>query len=129
MVTTNPRDILVVDDTADCCEIIRFILESQGFRVRIADCGEAALAELSVQRPDAMLLDVMMPGMSGLEVLERVRSMPTVADLPIILLSARISDDDVVGGYQQGADYYIPKPCTARQLTHGLAIVLDSQSS
>jgi DNA-binding response OmpR family regulator len=117
-------DILVVDDTPDCCEVIRLMLESRGFQVRVAACGEAALAELQEQKPDVMLLDVMMPGMSGLEVLERVRAMPEVANLPVILLTGCVTDDDMVCGYQHGADYYIPKPCTARQIAHGLGLVL-----
>lgn len=122
--TARPLDILVVDDTPDCCAVVRAILEGSGFHVRTAGNGERALVEVEQRRPDAMLLDVMMPGMSGLEVLERVRAMPAVADLPIILLTARISDDDMVCGYRHGADYYIPKPCTARQITHGIALVL-----
>jgi DNA-binding response OmpR family regulator len=122
--TSRALDILVVDDTLDCSEVIRVMLESRGFHVRVADCGERALAEVRQQAPDAMLLDVMMPGMSGLEVLERVRAMPEVANLPVILLTGCITDDDMVCGYQHGADYYIPKPCTARQIAHGLELVL-----
>ena len=121
---TRALDILVVDDTPDCCEIIRMMLEASGFHVRVADSGEAALSEVAARPPDAMLLDVMMPGMSGIEVLEQVRSMPRVANLPVILLTGCITDDDMVCGYQHGADYYIPKPCTARQITHGLSLVL-----
>ena len=117
-------DILVVDDTADCVVILSSMLRGQGHAVRTADCGAAALAAIAGQRPDVVLLDVMMPGMSGLEVLERVRATPATADLPVILLTARGSDEDMVDGYQRGADYYIPKSCTARQLAHGLSIVL-----
>ena len=118
-------DILVVDDIADCRNVLAAMLEGQGYTVRTADCGEAALASIASKRPDVVLLDIMMPGMSGLEVLERVRSTPVTASLPVILLTARSSDDDMVNGYQMGADYYIPKPCTVRQLVHGLSIVVD----
>ena len=118
-------DILVVDDIADCRGVLAAMLEGQGHTVRTADCGEAALASIASKRPDVVLLDVMMPGMSGLEVLERVRSTPVTASLPVILLTARSGDDDMVNGYQKGADYYIPKPFTVRQLVRGLAMVLD----
>ena len=117
-------DILVVDDVPDCRAVLAAMLGAQGYAVRTADCGPAALAAIDERRPDAVLLDVMMPGMSGLEVLERVRATPVTASLPVILLTARSSDDDMVSGYQMGADYYIPKPCTVRQLMHGLSIVL-----
>jgi DNA-binding response OmpR family regulator len=70
------------------------------------------------------MLDVMMPGMSGLEVLEKLREDPATANVPVILVTARTDDDDVMDGYQHGADYYITKPCTARQVSRGVALVL-----
>jgi len=120
----RPRDVLVVDDTEDCRLILRTMLESQGHRVRLAENGAAALAAARAQPPDVIMLDVMMPGMSGLEVLKELRALPATAAVPVILVTARSADDDVMDGYQHGADYYITKPCTVRQVAHGVALVL-----
>jgi len=118
------RDVLVVDDTEDCRVLLRGMLESKGHHVRLADCGSAALAEVAAKRPDVIMLDLMMPGMSGLEVLTRLRANAETAAIPVILVTARTHDDDVLDGYQHGADYYITKPCTSRQVNHGVALVL-----
>ena len=71
-----------------------------------------------------VLLDVMMPGMSGLEVLEKLRAEPRNARIPVILLTAKTQDEDVISGYRYGADYYIPKPFTSKQLLYGIRLVL-----
>lgn len=120
----TPRRVLVVDDTEDCRLILRGMLEAAGHQVRVADSGAQALLMIAAERPDVLMLDVMMPGMSGLEVLEKLREDPATANLPVILVTARTDDDDVMDGYQHGADYYITKPCTARQVSHGVALVL-----
>jgi DNA-binding response OmpR family regulator len=116
--------VLVVDDTEDCRLILRGMLEAAGHRVRVADSGPQALLMIAAERPEVLMLDVMMPGMSGLEVLEKLREDPATASLPVILVTARTDDDDVMDGYQHGADYYITKPCTARQVSRGVALVL-----
>ena len=120
----TPRNVLVVDDTRDCLVILRGMLQGHGFEVRTADSGPDALAQIDAKPPDVILLDVMMPGMSGLEVLQRLRADHATARIPVILVSARTEDEDVMGGYQIGADYYITKPCTAQQVLHGIALVL-----
>ena len=123
--------ILVVDDTADSLMILRRMLEAQNFVVSTASSGTQALERLRNERPDAILLDVMMPDMSGIEVLQRIRSSPKTAHVPVILVTAKTQDDDMIVGYQHGADYYITKPCTAKQLMYGLQMVLakSEQSS
>ncbi len=118
------RDILIVDDTSDCLFVLRGMLESHGYRVRTAQSGREALAQIAAGTPDAVMLDVQMPEMSGIELLERLRSSPATARIPVVLITARSDDDDLMAGYQVGADYYITKPCTARQVTRGLALVL-----
>jgi len=120
----KPREILVVDDTPDCLFVLRGMIESTGHHVRTAQSGREALEAMAVAVPDLVMLDMMMPEMSGLEVLERIRSIPATARVPVILVTARTDDDDVMAGYQVGADYYITKPCTARQVAHGIALVL-----
>src|SRR5579862_273367 len=118
------RKVLVVDDNLDSTMILRSILEGQGFAVAVARSGPEALAQLERELPDAILLDVMMPEMSGFEVLKRVKSAHATANVPVIMVTAKMQDDDVMSGYQSGADYYITKPCTAKQLLYGLGLVL-----
>jgi len=119
------KKILVVDDNVDSIMILRSILESQGYTVRTAQSGLDALELLQHEVPDLVLLDVMMPQMSGIEVLERIKTTHATSKLPVIMVTAKIQDDDVMDGYQHGADYYITKPCTAKQLLYGIGLVLD----
>jgi len=119
------KKILVVDDNVDSIMILRSILESQGFVVRTAQSGVDAIEVLSHEVPDLVLLDVMMPQMSGIEVLERIKTTHATSKVPVIMVTAKIQDDDVLTGYQHGADYYITKPCTAKQLLYGIGLVLD----
>lgn len=118
------RTVLIVDDNLDSLMILRSILESRDFEVTTAQSGAEALAHLDATRPDVVLLDVMMPEMSGLEVLERIKSAPSTATIPVIMVTAKMQDEDVMMGYQHGADYYITKPCTAKQLLYGIGLVL-----
>ena len=119
------RTILVVDDNLDSTMILRSILETQGFTVRVANSGPEALTLLTREVPDVILLDVMMPEMSGFEVLERIKAKHATSKVPVIMVTAKMQDEDVMTGYQYGADYYITKPCTAKQLLYGISLVLD----
>ena len=120
----HSNDILIVDDTWDCLLVLRLMLEQHGFAVRLAQSGEEALEKIQARAPDVLMLDVMMPGMTGLEVLERVRANHVTARIPVILISAGSGDDEVMAGYQVGADYYITKPCTVQQVLRGIALVV-----
>jgi len=71
-----------------------------------------------------ILLDVMMPEMSGFEVLEKIKTTHATSKVPVIMVTAKMQDEDVMTGYQHGADYYITKPCTAKQLLYGIGLVL-----
>ena len=119
------RNILIVDDNLDSIMILRSILETHGFSVRVAQSGPEALTLLKSEVPDLMLLDVMMPEMSGFEVLERIKTTHATSKVPVIMVTAKVQDEDVLTGYQHGADYYITKPCTAKQLLYGIGLVLD----
>jgi DNA-binding response OmpR family regulator len=123
------RRILVVDDNLDSVLILRSMLEAQGFNVRVAQSGLEALDRLKEEVPDLVLLDVMMPEMSGFEVLERIKSTHATSRVPVILVTAKVQDEDVMTGYQYGADYYITKPCTAKQLLYGISLVLDRREA
>jgi CheY-like chemotaxis protein len=118
--------VLVVDDNSDSVAILRGFLEARHYAVAAAATGVEALDRLRREEFDLMLLDVMMPGMSGFEVLAKLRSDPATASVPVILLTAKTEDDDLVAGYGQGADYYITKPFTSRQLFYGIDLVLGA---
>jgi DNA-binding response OmpR family regulator len=121
--------ILVVDDNLDSVTIMRTILETQHYEVLVATSGAEALECLKKEKVDLVLLDVMMPEMSGLEVLERIKDEAATGRLPVILVTAKTHDDDVLSGYQYGADYYITKPFTGKQLLYGINLVLGKGES
>ena len=101
--------ILVVDDALTVRELQRSIFENAGYRVRVAVNGEEALAEISHERPDLVLTDVQMPRMDGFELTEAIRKQPSLASLPVIMLTSRGSDEDRRRGLECGADGYIVK--------------------
>src|SRR4051812_47492651 len=121
------NDILVVDDSEDAARITCRMLTKRGFTVRVAADGLRALELVAERHPECILLDVMMPRMSGLQVLERLKSDPATAHIPVILLTAKGTDDDVLSGYKEGADYYITKPFSSKQVLYGLSLVLGRQ--
>ncbi len=120
--------VLVVDDNPDSLVIVRGLLEPRGYEVEEASSGLQALELIRARRPDIVLLDVMMPEMSGFEVLQKIKEDPETALLPVILVTAKTADEDVVQGYQYGADYYITKPFTGHQLIYGIELVLGRES-
>ena len=120
--------VLVVDDNADNAAIAAELLRNRGFEVEVAGNGEKALGLVERRRPDVVVLDVMMPGMDGMQVLERLKSNPRHTHIPIILVTGRGQDEDLLAGYRFGADYYIVKPFTARQLLYAVRLVLGRES-
>jgi len=121
---TQSTTVLVVDDNVDCLALATRMLEGHGFEVLAADSGANALEVLETQTPDVVLLDIMMPGMTGFQLLARIRESAKHYALPVIMLTASNNDDDVMTAYQDGSDYYITKPFTAQQLQYGIDMVL-----
>jgi DNA-binding response OmpR family regulator len=117
--------ITVVDDNPDQVEIVRLILKKHEFNVKCAYSGPQLLAGMEEQIPDLIILDIMMPQMDGLEVLTMLKGNPATASIPIILLTAKVLYEDVLGGYNKGADYYITKPFTHIQLLTGVNLLLS----
>lgn len=117
-------DILVVEDEPDILELLRHVLEKEGHVVRTAETGEAALQELRLAPPQLLLLDLMLPGMDGLELCRRLRQHPDTRELPVIMLTARGEENDVVAGLNLGADDYITKPFSPRVLVARLQAVI-----
>jgi DNA-binding response OmpR family regulator len=115
------RRVLVVDDEAHIRAVLRGYLEAEGFAVAEAADGEAAVAQVRAQTPDLVLLDVMLPGMDGLEVLRQVRAF---SDVFVILVTARTEEVDKLVGLGVGADDYVTKPFSAREVAARVKAVL-----
>lgn len=113
---TKRKRVLVCDDERPIVRLIQINLERQGHIVTCAYNGVEAITKLSVQEFDLVLLDVVMPLLDGFEVLKWIRKQPALADLPVVMLSVRDKDADVLEGYQQGADMYLTKPFNPAEL-------------
>ena len=118
------KTIMVVDDNPDIITIVKTILEGRGFTVFSASSGPELLNILPTQKADLIILDIMMPEMDGLEVLTRLKGKTETSTIPVILLTAKVQYEDVLGGYKLGADYYITKPFTSTQLVNGINLLL-----
>lgn len=114
---------MVVDDEQDLCEILKFNLETEGYQVAAAYSAEEAL-EKNLARFDLLLLDVMMGGMDGFAMAERLKSNPETAHVPIIFLTAKTDENDKVNGLNLGADDYIAKPFSIREVMARVRAVL-----
>jgi two-component system, OmpR family, alkaline phosphatase synthesis response regulator PhoP len=107
----SAKTVLVVDDEEALRTLAAKLIEKRGHTVLTATDGTEALAMLAGGAAvDLLVLDVVMPGLNGLQTLEEVRKQRSYTELPVILLTAQAKDDDVLGGYQRGADYYLTKP-------------------
>lgn len=106
-------NILVVDDDVALSEMISIMLRGEGFHTLLASDGQAALDALGRQQPDLILLDVMLPGMDGVDVCQRIRE---ISGVPIIMLTAKSDSADVVRGLESGADDYVVKPFNPKEL-------------
>ena len=120
---TNPK-ILVVDDEEDLLELLRYDLTREGFEVICASTGEQALVMARSEIPDLILLDLMLPGLDGLQVTRRLKEDPETRDIPIAMLTARGEEADIVTGLELGAEDYITKPFSKRVLAARLKTLL-----
>ncbi len=115
-------DVLVVDDEPQVREVVATYLKREGFDVRVAADGREAMAEIARKRPDAVVLDLMLPELSGIEVLQKLRQ--TGDEVPVIVLSARGAEPDRVAGLELGADDYVAKPASPREVAARVRAVL-----
>ncbi|MCS7305870.1 MAG: response regulator transcription factor [Thermoguttaceae bacterium] len=121
--------ILVVDDEEEIQQLMEYTLTKEGYRVQCVGSGEMALAEVRRSPPDLVILDLMLPGMDGLEVCRRLRREPETAELPIVILSAKGEEADIVAGLELGADDYVTKPFRPRVLLARIRAVLRRRQS
>jgi two-component system alkaline phosphatase synthesis response regulator PhoP len=110
------QTVLVVDDDREVVRLMRGYLEQAGYVVQVAYDGESAWHMLRRERPDLLLLDLMLPGKDGYEITRLVRAEPLLARLPIVMLTARIDDTDKIVGLELGADDYVTKPYNPREV-------------
>lgn len=114
--TSNRPLVLIVEDEAALMTMLRYNLEKQGFRVEEAGDGEEALTRITELKPDMVLLDWMLPHLSGIEVCRQIRRRPATRELPVIMITARSEDQDAVRGLNTGADDYVTKPFSTEAL-------------
>lgn len=118
------RSILIVEDEADLAEMLRFHLERDGYSCRRSSDGQAALAESQRHPPDLIILDRMLPRVSGDEVLERLRRDPRTASIPVMMLTAKAEEADQLVGFAMGATDYVTKPFSMKVLLARVAAIL-----
>ena len=120
--------VLVVDDEKAILDMIHFALKQAGMKPKTASNAYEALVSINERRPDIILMDWMMPGVSGVELIRRLRKDPNTEDIPIIMLTARVTEDDKVTGLESGADDYLVKPFSPRELMARIKAVLRRSS-
>ena len=119
-----PSRILVVDDEKDIVDLVAYNLEKEGYETLKALDGESALRLIRTKSPDLVVLDLMLPGIQGLEICKRIRSDPETAAIPIIMLTAKGAEIDRVIGLEVGADDYVTKPFSVKELLARIKAVL-----
>ncbi len=120
--------ILIVDDEEDILELLRYNLAREGYQIEAAESGEKTLKKVRTDPPELIVLDLMLPGIDGLEVAKTLKNDPKTQDIPIIMLTAKGEEADVVAGLELGADDYITKPFSPRVLLARVRAVLRRKS-
>ena len=123
------RNILVVDDDASVRSLVRDVLEVEGYEVDVAEDGFAALRRIAARRPDCVVLDVMMPGMDGHAVLQRIRAADGGPGLPVVMLTAAADDDHAWQAWSGGVDYFLAKPFDPSELLRYLDYLFSVTTS
>ncbi|MFO0752818.1 MAG: response regulator [Thermodesulfovibrionales bacterium] len=118
------KRILVIDDEADIVELVRYNLEKEGYSVESAPEGESALRKVKGGRYDLLVLDLMLPGIHGLDLCRTIRSDPSLSRVPIVMLTAKGEEVDRIVGLEMGADDYLAKPFSPRELVARIKAVL-----
>lgn len=122
-----PKRVLIIDDDYDLCEILSFNIKAQGYQVSVAHSAQEAV-KLNIASFDLLLLDVMMPGMSGFQLAQELKEDYIYSQVPIIFLTALDSEDDILKGFDLGADDYIAKPFSIKELLARVKAVLNRTS-
>ncbi len=124
----EPLTVLVADDDPDILDLVVFRLERSGCKVFTARNGAEALEIMRQHRMNVVILDWMMPVASGIDVIERMRADENLAEIPVLLLTARAQESDVVSGFEAGADDFLTKPFSPRELSHRVMALSNRRS-
>ena len=116
--------VMVIEDEKEIRDLLRYNLQRAGYRVAVLADGEEGLKQLFASRPDVLVLDLMLPGRNGLEILREIRGEATTRDLPVLVLTARATEMDKLLGFDHGADDYLTKPFSPRELMARLKALL-----
>lgn len=116
MPSLTPKKILIVEDETDIAQLVKLYLEKDGFQTTIATTGAEGLAQIKSDRPDMVILDLMLPEMDGLEICKKIRTAPDTALLPVLMLTAKAEESDTIIGLELGADDYVAKPFSPKVL-------------
>jgi DNA-binding response OmpR family regulator len=122
------KKILIVDDEPNIVLSVEYLMRRAGFDVAVAEDGEAAMARIREQRPDLVVLDVMMPKLNGFEVCEAVRADPQLASTRIVILTAKGREAEMRKGLDLGADAYVAKPFSTRDLVARVKALLEGDA-
>jgi two-component system, OmpR family, phosphate regulon response regulator PhoB len=128
MATGRTPRVLIVEDEAVILRLLEVNFRLAGFEVETANRGEEALAKATADPPDVAILDIMLPGLSGIEVCERLREAPETAEIPVIMLSARTQDEERERSYALGVVAYVTKPFEPAELVEVVRRALDTLS-
>ncbi|MFA6320634.1 MAG: response regulator [Candidatus Omnitrophota bacterium] len=123
------KKILIIDDEPDMLEILKFRLEKNGYKITTASSGEEGLKKAEKVNPDLILLDILLPGMSGLEVVKRMKKNRATKNIPIIMVTALISRDVKTEGLNNGAEYLISKPFDPAELLAEIKNVIEGKET
>ena len=129
MASTGLRRVLVADDDDDIVELLRINLEAHGYEVSAVNDGQAALDAVREDRPDLLVLDWMMPVKDGMQTLAEIKADESLRDLPVVMITAKTTDNDVWEGWQAGADFYITKPFDLDELMRFIGYLRVNASS
>lgn len=122
------ESILIVEDEVDIARTVAYNLEREGYRVNMVHRGDEALGMIHQTMPNLIILDLMLPGLDGLSICQQIKSDPETKDIPIIMLSAKSEDSDVVIGLGLGADDYVSKPFSQRELVARVKVVFRNST-
>lgn len=129
LMTPPEKTVLIIEDEADAADLFAEMMRVSGFRVLKTSSSAPAISMMNAEKPDIVLLDIMMPDISGLDILRQMRADPNLADIPVVVVSAKSMPADIKNGMEAGASTYLTKPVGFLELKEAVERALGSQSA